>query len=121
MERKNHYFSMGVSAFVTAAAVLLFYDTLFGGKVLLALLETVRPILYGAFIAYLLAPMVNFFERHLFPPHPERERKRSQAMLIRTVGILLAWLVVWFFFYLLASVLLPELYKSVLQDRKSVV
>ena len=27
----------------------------------------------------------------------------------------LAWLVVWFFFYLLASVLLPELYKSVLQ------
>ena len=26
MERKNHYFSMGVSAFVTAAAVLLFYD-----------------------------------------------------------------------------------------------
>ena len=68
-----------------------------------------------AFIAYLLAPMVNFFERHLFPPHPERERKRSQAMLIRTVGILLAWLVVWFFFYLLASVLLPELYKSVLQ------
>ena len=115
MERKNHYFSMGVSAFVTAAAVLLFYDTLFGGKAVLALLETVRPILYGAFIAYLLAPMVNFFERHLFPPHPERERKRSQAMLIRTVGILLAWLVVWFFFYLLASVLLPELYKSVLQ------
>ena len=115
MERKNHYFSMGVSAFVTAAAVLLFYDTLFGGKAVLALLETVRPILYGAFIAYLLAPMVNFFERHLFPPHPERGRKRSQAMLIRTVGILLAWLMVWFFFYLLASVLLPELYKSVLQ------
>ena len=115
MERKNHYFSMGVSAFVTAAAVLLFYDTLFGGKAVLALLETVRPILYGAFIAYLLAPMVNFFERHLFPSHPERERQRSQAMLIRTVGILLAWLVVWFFFYLLASVLLPELYKSVLQ------
>ena len=115
MERKNNYISMGVTAFLTAAAVLLFYDTLFGGKVLLALLETVRPILYGAFIAYLLAPMVNFFERHLFPPHPERGRKRSQAMLIRTVGILLAWLMVWFFFYLLASVLLPELYKSVLQ------
>lgn len=36
-------------------------------------------------------------------------------MLIRAVGILLAWLVVYFFFYLLASVLLPELYKSVLQ------
>ena len=56
MERKNNYISMGVTAFLTAAAVLLFYDTLFGGKVLLALLETVRPILYGAFIAICWPP-----------------------------------------------------------------
>ena len=115
MERKNHYISMGVTAFLTAAAILLFYDTLFGGKAVLALLKTVQPILYGAFIAYLLAPMVNFFERHLFPRRPGRTRKRSHDMAIRTVGILLAWLVICAFFYLLASVLLPELYKSVLQ------
>ena len=115
MERKNNCISMGVTAFLTAAAILLFYDTLFGGKTVLALLKTVQPILYGAFIAYLLAPMVNFFERHLFPSGPGRGRKRSHAMLIRTVGIVLAWLVVAFCFYLLASVLMPELYKSVLQ------
>ena len=115
MERRNNYVSMGVTAFLTAAAVLLFYDTLFGGKTVLALLETVKPILYGAFIAYLLAPMVNFFERSLFPLRPGRERKRSAAMLVRTVGIMLAWLVILVLFYLLASVLMPELYKSVLQ------
>lgn len=115
MERKSNYISMGVTAFLTAAAILLFYDTLFGGKAVLDLLKTVQPILYGAFIAYLLAPMVNFFERGIFPLRPGRERKRSQAMLVRTAGILLAWLVIAFFFYLLASVLLPELYKSVLQ------
>ena len=115
MERKSNYISMGVTAFLTAAAILLFYDTIFGGKAVLDLLKTVQPILYGAFIAYLLAPMVNFFERGLFPLRPGRERKRSQAMLVRTAGILLAWLVIAFFFYLLASVLLPELYKSVLQ------
>ena len=115
MERKSNYISMGVTAFLTAAAVLLFYDTFFGGRAVLALLKTVQPILYGAFIAYLLAPMVNFFERHLFPLRPGRMRKRPQAMLIRAVGILLAWLVIACFFYLLASVLMPELYKSVLQ------
>ena len=115
MERKSNYISMGVTAFLTAAAILLFYDTLFGGKAVLDLLKPVQPLLYGAFIAYLLAPMVNFFERGLFPLRPGRERKRSQAMLVRTAGILLAWLVIAFFFYLLASVLLPELYKSVLQ------
>ena len=39
MERKNHYISLGVTVFLTAAAILLFYDTFFGGKGLLALLE----------------------------------------------------------------------------------
>ena len=115
MERKNNYISMGVTAFLTAAAILLLHDTFFGGKAVLALLETVKPILYGAFIAYLLAPMVNFFEEHLFPLRPGRERKRAQAMLIRATGIALAWMVIVLFVYLLASVLLPELYKSVLQ------
>lgn len=115
MDRKKDYTGMGVTAFLTAAAIMLFYDTLFGGKAALALLRSVQPILYGAFIAYLLAPMVNFFERHLFPQKPGRGRKRHTAAAVRTAGILLSWVVVCFFFYLLASVLLPELYKSVLQ------
>ena len=115
MERRNSYVSMGVTAFLSAAAILLFYDTLFGGKAVLALLKTVQPILYGAFIAYLLTPMVNFFERNLFPLRPGRVRNRPQVLLVRTAGILLAWTVIAFFCYLLASVLMPELYKSVLQ------
>lgn len=115
MDRKKDYTAMGVTAFLTAAAVMLLYDTLFGGKTALALVRTVQPILYGAFIAYLLAPMVNFFERHLFPQRPGGERKRRTAAAARTVSMLLSWAVVCFFFYLLASVLLPELYKSVVQ------
>ena len=115
MERKNNYIHMGVTAFLTAAAILLFYDTLFGSKVILDLLQSVRPILLGAFFAYLLAPMVNFFERNLFPRPEGRQRKRSTAAIIRAVGILLSWVVICFFIYLLASVLMPELYKSVLQ------
>lgn len=115
MERKNHYVAAGVTAFLTAAAILLFYDTLFGGKAILTLLTAIRPILYGAFIAYLLAPMVNFFERNLFSRPAGRQRKRSAAAVIRTVSILMSWIVICFFFYLLASVLMPELYKSILQ------
>jgi len=115
MERKHDYIGIGVTAFLTTAAVMLFYDTFFGGKAVLALLAAVRPILYGAFIAYLLAPMVNFFERHLFPIPAGRARKRSAAAVIRTAAIVLSWLVIAFLFYLLASVLMPELYKSILQ------
>lgn len=115
VDRKKDYTAMGVTAFLTAAAVMLLYDTLFGGKAVLALLRTVQPILYGAFIAYLLAPMVNFFERHLFPARPGGQRKRHAAAAVRTASMLLSWMVICFFFYLLASVLLPELYKSILQ------
>ena len=115
MDQKSNCIRIGVTAFLTAAAILLFYDTLFGGKVLLALLRAMGPILFGAFVAYLLAPMVNAFEGALFPRRGTGARKRSAAALIRTVSMLLCWLVIWFFFYLLASVVMPELYKSVLQ------
>ena len=40
MERKKDYIGMGVTAFLAAAAILLFYDTLFGGKTILAVLRT---------------------------------------------------------------------------------
>ena len=115
MDQKTNYIRMGITAFLTAAGILLFYDTLFGGKVLLALLTALSPILFGAFVAYLLAPMVNAFESALFPLREGRPRKRSTLAFIRTVSILLCWVVIGCCFYVLASVLMPELYKSVLQ------
>lgn len=114
VDRKKDCTAIGVTAFLTAAAVMLLYDTLFGGKMALALVKTVQPILYGAFIAYLLAPMVNFFERHLFPSFRPGGKGKGRGV-IRTVSMLLSWVVICFFFYLLASVLMPELYKSVQQ------
>ena len=121
MRRESHYFRAGLTAFATVAAILLFYDTLFGGKVLLAiggqLLTAVSPILYGAFIAYLLAPMVNFFEAELFAGFLRRGREKGRAVAgwVRAASMALTWAVHCLLFYLLASVLLPELYKSILQ------
>ncbi len=117
MEHKDRYILLGVTAFCTAAAIILFYDTLFGGKMVLSFLKAVQPILYGAFIAYLLAPMVNFFERQLFavPVQRAKAKGRHFSAIVRTVSILMSWMVIFFLFYLLASVLLPELYKSILQ------
>lgn len=97
---------------------MLLYDTLFGGRALLAvggqLLTAVEPILYGALIAYLLAPVVNFFERNLFASAVAKAHKNGlmAAKLPRRASLLLTWLVICVLGYLLASVLLPELYKS---------
>ena len=121
MNRKSEHVKTGVTAFLTVGAILLFYDTLFGHHWLLnvwrQLMTAVRPILYGAFMAYLLAPVVNFFEDRLFSAQVRkaRERGRFTAPAVRAASLLLTWLLVCLMFYILASVLLPELYKSVLQ------
>lgn len=121
MNRKSEHLKSGVTVFLTVSAILLFYDTLFGRhwllNVLRQLLSSVRPILYGAFMAYLLAPVVNFFEDRLFSARVQRAREKGRftAPAVRAASMLLTWLLVCLLFYILASVLLPELYKSVLQ------
>nr|WP_326184689.1 AI-2E family transporter [uncultured Oscillibacter sp.] len=118
MKGKNRYMGLGLTVFATVAAILLFYDTLFGRRVLLAIwsqfLSAIQPILYGAFMAYLLAPVVNFFDKGLLGVLAWDHRKRSRAA-VRAVSILLTWAVICVLFYVLASVLLPELYKSIVQ------
>lgn len=118
MPQKSKYAGVSVAVFLTVSAILLFYDTLFGRRVLLDIwrqfLAAVQPILYGAFMAYLLAPMVNFFEQGLLDLPVKRDEGRMRGAM-RAVSILLTWAVICVLFYLLASVLLPELYKSIVQ------
>lgn len=121
MKRKNRYMGLGLTVFCTVSAILLFYDTLFGRRVLLSIwsqfLSAIQPIVYGAFMAYLLAPVVNFFEGAMTgaPAEKARDPKHFSHAVVRAVSILLTWAVICVLVYLLASVLLPELYKSILQ------
>lgn len=121
MIRKSKYFRVGVTVFLTTCAILAFYDTIFGSRVAVAFFQTLNrallPILYGAMIAYLLAPVINFFERKLFPTAVKRARQEGQfcANGPRAVSLLITWILIGVMAYLLMSVLIPELYKSLLQ------
>ena len=118
---KNKYFKWGLAVFCTAAVILLAYDTFFGSRRLPAffnqLVSAASPILYGAFMAYLLAPVVNFFERRVHPHKPVKRFKhgRPVSFVTRLFTITLTWLLIGVLLYLLGMVLLPELYKSILQ------
>ena len=71
------------------------------------LLQAVQPILYGAFIAYLLSPMVDFFEGHLFASAVAKARSAGRISRgARAVSLILTWLVIYVLFHLLASILL---------------
>ena len=119
--RNKNYIRLGLTVFLTVGAILLGYDTLFGHRVLVQLggqlLEAIAPVLYGAMMAYLLSPVVNFFENLFFSDAKGRLWKGGAfpAPGARAVSILLTWVVVCFGCYLLASFLLPELYSSILQ------
>lgn len=114
----NVYVKWGLTVFFTVCAILLLYDTFFsrGTLVLFArrTLGIVAPVLYGLFIAYLLAPVVNFFERNLPEPMRRVPAGKFRSPVARAISILLTMLTVFIFFYLLMSILMPQLYKSVL-------
>ena len=118
MKRKNPYVHAGLMFFLAACGILLFYDTLFGTRALLKIwrqfLSAVTPVLYGAFFAYLLAPVVNFFERTLFSPIV-KDKRTSPPKLARAGSLALTWLTVGLLLYLFLSIILPQLYASVLQ------
>ena len=113
MKKDNHYFGWGLTAVVSVCSILLFYDLVFRSSILLRYLGVLAgilaPVLYGAAMAYLLAPVVNWFEGSVF------RRRDGRAGWIRAASIALTWLVVAVFLYAIISILLPELYKSVLQ------
>ncbi len=121
MKRNELFVKVGLTAFLTAAAVLLFYNTLFGDSALMkalgVLTGALKPIVIGAMIAYLLAPMIDFWERLLFRSSVERAGAEGKlcASGVRVWSLFLTWAVVCAVSWLFLSFLLPELYRSVLQ------
>ena len=103
----------GLTLVVSACAILVFYNTFFQNGVLLLfirrLFRILTPVIYGVALAYLLAPIVNYFDGIL--SGGERAKKTG---LVRGVSILLTWLVVAAVIYVLIRIIGPELYRSVI-------
>ncbi|MDE7260777.1 MAG: AI-2E family transporter, partial [Oscillospiraceae bacterium] len=114
MKKENHYFAWGLTAVCVVCAVLLIYDVVFRESIVMnyagLLLGILAPILYGAAMAYLLAPIVNWFERIIL-----RHQGRTPSKWRRAISVVLTWVLVLALLYGLLSILLPELYASVKQ------
>ncbi|MEG1683074.1 MAG: AI-2E family transporter [Oscillospiraceae bacterium] len=121
MKKNEAYIKCGLTVFLTVCAILLVYDTCFGGGMvkhgMVKLFGILAPVLYGVFIAYLLTPVVNYFEKRLFVKQTEKARAagKLRSLGARTVSLLLTFFVVFVLFYILLSILIPELYKSIVQ------
>ena len=109
MRHKREYFNWGLTAFLVIAAVLIFYDIVFRNSVLVfyfnKLVSILAPVSYGFVMAYILTPVVNWLER-LLP-------SRWPGKLTRAASITITWVMVIVGFYFLLSILLPQLYQSI--------
>ena len=67
MKDKSGYLKWGLTIFLTVCAILVFYDTFYMSGALQRLLSKLAsilsPVLVGLVMAYLLAPIVNWFEK----------------------------------------------------------
>jgi len=113
MKKNNHYFAWGLTAALSVCAVLMFYDMVFRSSVIIdyisKFMQILAPVIYGFVIAYLLSPLVNWFEQFLF-----RRGGKHVLKWLRAISIILTWVVVLALVYALMRVLLPQLYTSVI-------
>ena len=111
MKQNKTYLHLGVTLIVSACAVLIFYDTFFQSRVLLdffdKLMSVLSPVIYGLVFAYLLAPIVDFFDRYI-----QKGLPKVKSSLVRGLSILVTWICVIALIYLMFSILIPELVDS---------
>lgn len=111
--KNKSYLRWGLTITLSACAILVFYNTFFQNGVLLLfikkLLHILKPVIYGFALAYLLAPVVNFFDRVFICA----DKKGRHPVLVRAGSILATWLLVGLFVYGLMHILIPQLIISI--------
>ena len=114
---ENKYVAYGITTFLVLASVIIFFFCIYRWhyivKFLKMLLGILMPFIYGLVIAYLVNPMVTFFDkkvyRNLLSKIGEKEgiTKSSRALALLTSTIIFIGCLVTLF-----SFFIPELIKS---------
>ncbi|PXV95637.1 putative PurR-regulated permease PerM [Lachnotalea glycerini] len=114
------YLYWGVTAFfVIAVSILFFYGVFHNNKLVNffdKLITILMPIIYGMIIAYLLAPVVNYLEKHIFFPFffnkCNMKQKKKSRKRIRGLAIFITLSIAILSVVGLFSLLLPQLFIS---------
>ena len=106
------------SLFIVIVLVIIFYFTMLRlddiSKLLWMVVRTIKPIIYGLAIAYLLNPIMKFVEQHLSQFLKKRFPKFEKVHQVsRSVGILAAVMFLIAVIVALCNMMIPELYRSI--------
>ena len=112
---ENKYVAWGLTIFgVMAAAILLFF-TIYRWNYIMGFISTLvtilMPVIYGLVIAYLMNPIVKFFENKVFNKLLKRS-KNKRSTLFRVLSICTSTIIFWGLLVTCISFLIPEMLKS---------
>ncbi len=110
------YTTIAVYVILTACAIGLILGMLWNFSLVSAaigtLISVLSPFIIGFVLAYLLLPIVNFFEKICFEKIKPMKTKRK---LNRVLSVVISYLLLIAFLVLFAYVVVPELYSSLLE------
>ena len=111
------YLKIGITGAAILASGILCAFVLFKMRVIIELLKGItgilKPFLYGAVIAYLLAPLCNKIEEKLFQTFPKanRKAKRFICFIAIVISLCVALAIVW----MVIMLIIPQVWDSVMQ------
>lgn len=113
----KRYLKIGITGAAILASGILCAFVLFKMRVIIELLKGItgilKPFLYGAVIAYLLAPLCNKIEEKLFQTFPKanRKAKRFICFIAIVISLCVALAIVW----MVIMLIIPQIWDSVMK------
>lgn len=111
------YLKIGITGAAILASGILCAFVLFKMKVIIAILKGItgilKPFLYGAVIAYLLAPLCNKIEEKLFQifPNAGRKARRFFCFIAIVISLCVALAIVW----MVIMLIIPQVWDSLMK------
>lgn len=108
----------GLTAFIVIACAMLLFFVMFRTEqiksIFGAVFASLKPILWGIAIAYILNPVMSFFDRNLLRfLYPRIQNKKKARSLSRTAAIIASLIFACIVIYILGSMILPGIVDSI--------
>ena len=116
-DEMKKYLKIGITGAAILASGILCAFVLFKMRIIIELLKGItgilKPFLYGAVIAYLLAPLCNKIEEKLFQTFPKanRKAKRFICFIAIVISLCVALVIVW----MVIMLIIPQVWDSVMK------
>lgn len=115
---ENKYIAWGLTLFGVFAALILLFFAIYRWNYIIGFFDTIitiiMPIIYGLVIAYLMNPVVNFFEKKVFNDLSKKvlKKKNDRVKLSRALSITTSTIIFLGLLITCISFLIPEILKS---------